>query len=155
MRPLFLTFLGSTLLALACAACGSTSDSAQAFHADQTPLSTAACPGVHLETARVKACTEPYRIRHGRPCDSGGPKKVCPSVDLLHGDCLCDSGSWSCEAPMLPEGYDPYPDCPDEGVERGAACYLESSTCLPASVAACFTSEVPLCTCTGHSWSCE
>lgn len=115
---------------------------------------TTLCPGVRLDLDRVKTCTDPFRIRHGHACDAADSENVCPSADLLHGDCRCQGGTWSCQEPAPPAGYDPYPDCPDKGVSSGAACYLEGSTCLPAAAAACFTSKVPLCTCSGHSWAC-
>ena len=150
LTALAASFFGATMLA-----CGGTTDALSSADEEghTTPLSATYCPGAHLDAARVGTCTEPYLIRHGRACDAHG--EVCPSIDLLHGDCRCEAGAWSCTRPDLPTGYDPYPDCTDRGVTGGGACYLEGSTCLPETAAMCFTSNVPMCTCRGHSWSCS
>jgi hypothetical protein len=109
------------------------------------------CAGKHVDQAEVASCPAPAGVRPGRACQVD---VACPSPNLLFGTCRCDSGLWSCDAATAPNGYDPYPDCLDEGVEAGSACYLESSTCLPASAGACFTRDVPLCKCEGHAWKC-
>ena len=148
--------LTTFVLAVSAIACTNAVDASAGPPLERTAVRTVAlCPGVRLDVDRVKTCTEPFRIRHGRACDASQTQLVCPSVDLLHGDCRCQDGAWECEEQAPPAGYDPYPDCPDQGVSTGAACYLEGSTCLPAAAATCFTSKVPLCACSNHSWTCS
>ncbi len=133
---------------------GCSSDAASSQPAvEQTSIARTArlCAGNHVDQAQVASCPAPAGVRPGRVCEVN---VACPSPNLLFGTCHCDSGTWRCEQASAPKGYDPYPDCLDEGVEAGTACYLESSTCLPASAGACFTRDVPLCRCEGHSWKC-
>jgi len=140
--------------AAAALATGCSSDATSTGSAS-TPTSVARterlCAGKPLDQATVASCPAPAGVRPGRACEGAA---ACPSPNLLFGTCRCDGGSWSCDAPTPPKGYDPYPDCVDEGVETGAACYLESSTCLPATASVCFTQDVPLCRCENHAWHC-
>lgn len=120
--------------------------------ATTTARATEYCPGTQLHEAALAACPAPASVRPGRTCDVDA---TCPSPDLLFGRCTCDGGKWSCDTTELPKGYDPYPDCPDEGADQGAACYLKASKCIPRTATACFTSEVGLCTCDNYAWSCN
>ncbi len=116
-----------------------------------TTRSALVCAGTKASDALVAACPAPAGVRPGRACDT---MATCPSPNRLFGDCRCDGAVWTCDEAHPPAGYDRYPDCADEGVEAGHACYLEESTCLPATASACFTSGVPLCRCEGHTWRC-
>lgn len=129
---------------------GATASSAPATHTSIAD-STHVCAGTRSDAALVAACPAPAGIRPGRTCEGA---LSCPSANELFGACRCDAGTWRCDSETAPKGYDPYPDCPDEGVEAEGACYLESSTCVPAAATTCFTSGVPLCRCEGHAWKC-
>jgi hypothetical protein len=113
------------------------------------------CPGARVAEDTVRGCPAPATIRPGRTCAS---EVICPSPNGLFGECRCvggqDDAIWTCERAAPPAGYDPYPDCADEGVVADSACYLEGSRCIPVSASACFTKDVPLCTCEGHAWKC-
>jgi hypothetical protein len=115
------------------------------------------------DTAVVN-CPTPSSVRPGYAC---GTNATCPSPNGLFGNCRCVGvppnapssaqsaiGRWSCDRNLAPDGYDPYPDCPDEGVTSGSACYLEGTHCIPVTASACFTKDVPLCTCAAYSWKC-
>ena len=146
--------LGSSILGGMMLACSGAVESSPGSGGEGPPATQTStlCAGSRIDAERTTGCTDPYRIRHGHACST--PDELCPSANLLQGECRCDDGTWSCAKPSPPDGYDPYPDCSDRGVTTGDACYLESSTCLAASATACFTSNVPLCVCTGHSWDC-
>jgi len=141
------------LLLLLCVACGSSSD-ASAGPSSHTERD---CPGAPVAAQHILGCPSPASVRPGYACNASA---TCPSPNGLFGDCRCvgasntDTGRWTCESVSAPQGYDPYPDCPDEGAEDGSACYLEGSRCIPVAASACFTKDVPLCTCQSHAWKC-
>jgi hypothetical protein len=146
---IFFSMSGATVLA---AGCGSDASSSAATTAQPSTARTARlCAGTPIAAADVATCPAPAGVRPGHACDA---TVACPSPNLLFGTCRCRGGTWSCDEAAAPKGYDPYPDCLDEGVEPGTACYLESSTCLPAAAATCFTKGAPLCQCVGHTWTC-
>jgi hypothetical protein len=144
------------LLMLLSIACGS-SASSDGSAPGPSSRTERYCPGAPVATQRILGCPAPARVRPGYTCTVS---TTCPSPNGLFGDCQCigvsttETGRWRCETVSAPQGYDPYPDCPDEGAEDGSACYLEGSRCIPVAASACFTRDVPLCTCQSHAWKC-
>ena len=142
-----------------CAAQTSSAPTSGETHA--TTSESLSCPGERVAVDDPEACPAPSAVRAGRAC--GKAQARCPSVDLVEGSCTCEGspassagafgGVWRCDA-APPADYDPFPDCPDEGVLDGDACYANGNTCIPTTAGLCFTSRVPLCTCKGHSWRC-
>jgi hypothetical protein len=145
---LFISFGVASFFTMACTANVTSAEQTSG----QTTETRAAhlCAGQHVAQDRVAACPAPAGVRPGRACDVAF---TCPSPNLLFGQCKCAAGSWVCDGEP-PKDYDPYPDCPDEGVSPDAACFSEASKCLPVTASACFTSGVPLCTCKDHAWKC-
>jgi hypothetical protein len=149
--------IGLASLVLSCAACGSSASSDSGSSEPQTTHTDRYCPGAPVAAQRILGCPSPASVRPGYACSVD---TTCPSPNGLYGDCRCvgasatEAGRWTCDTVVAPKGYDPYPDCPDEGAENGSACYLEGSKCIPAAAAACFTKDAPLCTCQSHAWKC-